>query len=1778
MRLLYFKDDGTLTFTDFQRQKPPPYAILSHTWSEEEVTFQDLSYGISSSLAGFKKIAFCGEQAAKDGLKYFWVDTCCIDKNNLPELTRSINSMFRWYRNASKCYVYVSDVPLLQFSNGIEGDSFCMDAFWNSRWFKRGWTLQELIAPKSVEFFSEAGQLLGDKVSLEKAITEITGIPPDALQGRPLSEFTVEERFAWANGRETTEEEDIAYCLLGIFDIFMPLIPGEGEVNAMKRLEKLVEESVNDNALGGPDHTTGESRQGPSSSKPAPAYNSKPENLEAVERMKAYVLNTLGSSQALSRPYKPYRRQDAEVNLNHWHRAHAISQDFAQGANAGSIFQDAHASFLNNVFWDEWPAFETLGDAEEMMTDIVTHCKSGRNSYRLLVACKYIDGFCLKWRHFFDVVELAMTIDPAWPQTMWSAIRLVFVRCKSHTNMFEKLAQMFDKLKDQLPSYHDHVLRLRKDCPDAAKSDLCKVLAIVYTDILQFCHDACAVFQMSPSLATIETDPLKNLTFIPLTVAFDDMLERIAEHKRLFDISLRNRKHVDLQAFIWRVTKALLERDEYMQNSAIRRDLLKDKEIHIRFFQENVRKWIQSPDYTADFVKAKDARSSSTGDWLQAEACYVAWRTELHRSVWKSDRHGKTTAKKCRPILWLEGAPGYGKTVLSTVIIEDLEKSATRLSESHDGRARNGVAYFFFNAQLPGKQRCLDALRGIALQVFETLQKDPEMIEILSLSMRQAEKDRTTATHEDLIELLQLAVPRLSSLTLVLDGIDECEDFAEMWDFLSLICHDTRFQCLCLARPSIQIPPEQLEDVQRLSLQGKNRLDIQKYLEKETQTLQQAGYFGDNILPGFVARSLTARANSRFLWANLIISYLRSPTLSPVQRLTIVEDSGQLDSLHGIFTGVLRQYQALYFKDRNLLTKILQFLVLAKEPLSVDQLNIAVSTKPGRKLERADLLSDFSETLKKLCGSLIEITGSVVLFSHLSFRAFLESKDAIDLKSSFRVDKKTGSLQFASVCLSYLIYHGPRAPLSGSHETTASQTDIERELPFYKYAARHWVYHAVSALQLLPGSPRELMLDCYHLLQQLGSFITCKSSISAWIEVCWTFQFPASIKELWLEFERRLAEIKITAQRGTAEWHVFESLSKIRTLSEDLERLNEHWSHLLLAKPYEIWGPSISVFLGPVSWAHNEEADITMVANDGVEENLEETILKVSRLSSCGKFIGIVRISRADVPREGEVDEPCVCRHKRCTCKRDASRVDLKDALATYQILKLAIGFPVVYQFSIPLDPDDLREVESTAESKKFRFPIAFAPNLQNISILHTVYSIGDGGALQQQRLSKSFAKETPDDDNSLQEHSTSEPLMEKPKIHFVSTHGEKISKRKLSKVVSWMKPISTKPSQVQPSHANYPTKETSRPKSETSPIYYKLVFSPCGQFIARLERQQDMNRSALGQWDITIWKRHRTDDSTVPAEEQVWKDNFELIDIYSDLTRGGTFTFNPQFQQVGLFEHTTDSPNEISVWNFGTTTKPWRSYRTTRMVYAEGLLNIHISSCGRYLFGDHPVFKNPRIIQLERFLKDAVPVPPPVSASEPPFDARSLDVEIDMSLDFDSVDASEEDYMQVTKSTSTRPMVSQNLRQPILPLNGLSLASRFGIPELSIVRRHGDGGVVLKRLSSVAGGSENLLYLPKDFSSITSVTVLDDRQDDGDTVRMVLTNDSEDSYTWDDPRNRQSASIVTRSAHSIKTIENGAAEIARIPNSTAQKLLAIKEDSAWDSLADMDVWFSSGL
>jgi len=247
MRLLRNTASGGFEITkDLDEDDIPPYAILSHTWGtdEEEVSYADIVAETGRQKKGYKKLEFCAEQAQRDGQAYFWADTCCIDKSNSVELNTAITSMFRWYANAIKCYVYLPDVPGTASHTRNDRIADQEARFRSCRWLTRGWTLQEVLAPRVVEFYDETGAKIGDKLSLERQLCDITGIPADALRGRALSSFSIEERLSWQMSRRTKKPEDAAYSLMGICGVSMVPIYGEGKDKAMVRLRRAVADEV----------------------------------------------------------------------------------------------------------------------------------------------------------------------------------------------------------------------------------------------------------------------------------------------------------------------------------------------------------------------------------------------------------------------------------------------------------------------------------------------------------------------------------------------------------------------------------------------------------------------------------------------------------------------------------------------------------------------------------------------------------------------------------------------------------------------------------------------------------------------------------------------------------------------------------------------------------------------------------------------------------------------------------------------------------------------------------------------------------------------------------------------------------------------------------------------------------------------------------------------------------------------------------------------------------------------------------------------------------------------------------------------------------------------------------------------------------------------------------------------------------------------------------------------------------------------------------------------
>ena len=239
----------------FQDNRTPPYAILSHRWGEHEVSYQDFLNTPKASFdspsahlgtdqnSGASKIANACAQAKRAGLQWIWIDTCCIDKTSSAELGKSINSMFRWYQEAQVCFAHLADVNRQSQTNErVELENGVL----NSEWFTRGWTLQEMLAPREMQFFDANWGPIGLRSQLTPIISKAAKISPEHLED--FRRATTAQKMSWMADRVTSEEEDTAYCMLGIFDLNMDLRYGEGK-KAFGRLQEMIIGSSTDESI-----------------------------------------------------------------------------------------------------------------------------------------------------------------------------------------------------------------------------------------------------------------------------------------------------------------------------------------------------------------------------------------------------------------------------------------------------------------------------------------------------------------------------------------------------------------------------------------------------------------------------------------------------------------------------------------------------------------------------------------------------------------------------------------------------------------------------------------------------------------------------------------------------------------------------------------------------------------------------------------------------------------------------------------------------------------------------------------------------------------------------------------------------------------------------------------------------------------------------------------------------------------------------------------------------------------------------------------------------------------------------------------------------------------------------------------------------------------------------------------------------------------------------------------------------------------------------------------
>ncbi|KAI6110692.1 hypothetical protein EDD16DRAFT_1231821 [Pisolithus croceorrhizus] len=240
---MYLLNINTQQLEDIHERRP--YAILSHAWRVGETHhFHEIGTENVRIQPGYEKVEMCCELARQDGLDYVWIDTCCADANSSAAHTERTISAYTWYQQAQVCYTYLDDV------DGSEDPREGYSTFRRSRWFKRAWTLQELLAPKHVFFFAKDWTMIGTKAGLSNVISGMTGIHKDALEHpERVPSFSIATRMSWAKERTTSKEEDRVYALMGLFGVNLPILYGEGETRTFLKLQNEIIKTTDDQSI-----------------------------------------------------------------------------------------------------------------------------------------------------------------------------------------------------------------------------------------------------------------------------------------------------------------------------------------------------------------------------------------------------------------------------------------------------------------------------------------------------------------------------------------------------------------------------------------------------------------------------------------------------------------------------------------------------------------------------------------------------------------------------------------------------------------------------------------------------------------------------------------------------------------------------------------------------------------------------------------------------------------------------------------------------------------------------------------------------------------------------------------------------------------------------------------------------------------------------------------------------------------------------------------------------------------------------------------------------------------------------------------------------------------------------------------------------------------------------------------------------------------------------------------------------------------------------------------
>jgi hypothetical protein len=484
------------------------------------------------------------------------------------------------------------------------------------------------------------------------------------------------------------------------------------------------------------------------------------------------------------------------------------------------------------------------------------------------------------------------------------------------------------------------------------------------------------------------------------------------------------------------------------------------------------------------------------------------------------------------------------------------------------------------------------------------------------------------ASESDIVSILKLCLNKLDTSYLVFDGIDECYEWEEFVSSIIDVTTNTRCKILFIARPHLPIKKLCGPSTLYIGLESfRNLDDIRCYLEPHARTL--ASSIAGGMPAEEIVEAIAARSSSMFLWAKLMVAYLRSPLLTPWERANAINGTKLLEGLPAMFEQILETIKMNLPRNQWVkVRQIFQWVAAAKYPLRAEELRRALAVQEKQRASQEKMIPNFESTLLQICCSLVELNSEgTIHFIHLSVLEYLvgtssPDQSGIDVTSDFAVDLRIAHCYLATICLLYIHNDVPHGPLSGSKFQSTEAGALHSDFPLLLYAARCWSWHAVQSLQSCHLKPDQgidkLLLPFF---ENLRRFASDKSVITTWIEACYVFGMTPSLSDLASKVVIGFGDLRKISQKMNV---VLEALSSC------ISEVSRNWEQTLLKEPNEVWLPSINAFVrGEFLIGTNE-----MRMRSLIGPNIDSSILIASQVSSNGKEVGVVRVwpARCDFP------------------------------------------------------------------------------------------------------------------------------------------------------------------------------------------------------------------------------------------------------------------------------------------------------------------------------------------------------------------------------------------------------------------------------------------------------------------------------------------------------------------------------------------------------------------